>query len=90
MKLFLNKYSTDPEFKLFIDTVSTDSNILMDFIYSVYLKYGEETIKEASAFINHDMLNIDSVISHFEKTGEFEKCQKLLEIKNRSNAKDIG
>lgn len=77
---FLHKYYTDPEFKDFIDAANQEE-VLMEFAYSLYRKFGKDTIKEAYTVVNHDLLDIDRVIQYFEKSGEFEKCQQLLEIK---------
>lgn len=83
MKEFIAKYTTDPGFKDFIDTINTNNEVLMDFVYELYMVYGINTTKEASPLINSSLLNIDTLIRFFEEKGEFEKCQKLVEIKNK-------
>jgi len=83
MKEFIAKYTADPGFKDFIDTINTNNEVLMDFVYELYMVYGINTIKESSHLINSSLLNIDTLIRFFEEKGEFEKCQKLVEIKKK-------
>lgn len=83
MQRFLIKYATDPGFKEFIDTINNNDEILMDFAYSLYMEFGTNTTKEVAHLISPKMLNLDNLIKFFEEKGEFEKCQKLMEIKKK-------
>jgi hypothetical protein len=83
MQKFLIKYTTDPGFKDFIDTINSNNEVLMEFVYNLYMVYGINAQKEASHLINASLLNIDNLIKFFEEKGEFERCQKLVEIKKK-------
>jgi hypothetical protein len=83
MQKFLIKYTTDPGFKDFIDTINSNNEVLMEFVYNLYMIYGINTQKEASHLINASLLNIDNLIKFFEEKGEFERCQNLVEIKKK-------
>lgn len=78
---FLQKYQTDLDFKEFVDSTNTDE-VLMDFIFSLYMRFGKDTIKEAGMFINANLLNIDRVIEYYTNCNEFEKCALLSKIKD--------
>ena len=82
MQKFLIKYATDPGFKDFIDTINNDE-LLMEFVYSLYMEFGTNAPKEVSHLINANLLNLDNLIKFFEEKGEFEKCQNLMEIKKK-------
>ena len=82
MQKFLIKYATDPGFKDFIDTINNDE-LLMEFVYSLFMEFGANAPKEVSHLINANLLNLDNLIKFFEEKGEFEKCQNLMEIKKK-------
>ena len=83
MQKFLIKYATDPGFKEFIDSINSNNELLMDFVYNLYMEFGINTPQEVSHLINYNLLNLDNLIRFFEDKGEFEKCQKLMEIKKK-------
>lgn len=81
MKDFLLKYNTESDFKKFIDELN-DKDVLMEFAYELYMKYGKNTMEITSLYVNAEILDIDELISYFEDIGDFEKCDKLVKIKN--------
>ena len=80
MKEFRKRLETDEGFRNFIE-VSNKDEVLFDFTYELYLKFKTDTISIARNLVNENILNIDNIIEHYEKNGEFERCQKLIEIK---------
>lgn len=82
MDNFMLKYNTESDFKEFVDDINKQ-DILMDFAYELYMKYGNNTIKITSLYVNAEILNLKKIISFFEEKGEFEKCKKLIEIQKK-------
>lgn len=81
MKDFLLKYNTESDFKKFIDELN-DRDVLMEFAYELYMRYGKNTKEITYLYVNAEILDIDELISYFEDNGDFEKCDKLVKIKN--------
>jgi hypothetical protein len=81
MDNFLLKYNTESDFKEFIDDINKNE-ILMEFAYELYIKFGKKTKQETFMFVNAEILDLEKLIQFFEENGEFEKCEKLVKIKN--------
>jgi hypothetical protein len=81
MKDFLLKYNTESDFKEFIDDINSN-DILMEFAYELYIMFGKKTKEETFMYVNSEILDLEKLISFFEEKGEFEKCEKLVKIKN--------
>jgi hypothetical protein len=81
MKDFLLKYNTESDFKEFIDDINSN-DILMEFAYELYIMFGKKTKQETFMYVNSEILDLEKLISFFEEKGEFEKCEKLVKIKN--------
>lgn len=83
MHRFIHTYKNDPSFREFIDSVNSDTDLNMEFIFDLYKEYGIETRSKVEPLITPALLNLDNLIEHFETKGEFEKCQLLVEIKSK-------
>lgn len=81
MKDFILKYNTESDFKEFVDEINSNE-VLMEFAYELYMLYGADTKKETFMYVNCEILDIDKIIFYFEEKLEFEKCEKLIKIKN--------
>jgi hypothetical protein len=84
MEKFIRKYSTDPGFREFIESTNKDE-VICEFAYELYLKFGTRTISETYMLINSNLLDIDKTIKYFESIEEYEKAKKLTEIKKKIN-----
>jgi hypothetical protein len=82
MQKFIHKHTNDAGFRDFIEATNKDE-VLFDFGYELYLKFGENTLAEASHWVNPKILDIDNIINYYEKEGEFERCHALAAIKKR-------
>lgn len=81
---FLLKYNTESDFREFINDINKDE-ILMEFGYLLYLKFGKETIEKTRKYVNQDYINLDKLIGYFESISEFEKCEILNKIKKNDD-----
>ena len=82
MQKFNHRYTQDPGFRDFVEATNKDE-VLYDFGYELFLKFGENTLEETAMLVNPKIINIDNLIEYYEGAGEFERCQKLVEIKKR-------
>lgn len=82
MQRFNNRFTTDEGFRDFINTTNLDE-VLYDFGYHLFLHFGANTVELVSHWVNPKVIDIENLISYFEKEGEFEKCTKLIEIKKK-------
>ena len=82
MMKFNYRYATDEGFRDFIDATNLDE-VLYEFGYELFLKYKENTSSLTGMLVNPKIVDINNILEYFEKLGEFEKCQALLEIKKK-------
>lgn len=81
MEKFNYRYENDPGFKEFVEISNLDE-VLYDFGYNLYMAYGKKAPENVKYFVNPDVINIEVLIKYFENKSEFEKCNKLIQIKN--------
>ena len=80
LKEFSDLYTTDPDFKKFIDKMG-DDDFMKTFVYDLYERFGTNTRDITYPWINRNLLDIDNLIEYFKNIEDFEKCSYLNKIK---------